>query len=342
MIYKLLSQLLKARSIDDFPAYTNNGNWVCCSHWSNGYTVGVLLLHHHLLGKALPSIHHYLALLATHFKSPKFQDIGYLFQSSSALHDELSASKGLSPTTKKAIDYLLECIDESGNMVVNWRPETCYGIDQFSNSLLLGWAALRTDSNGIFLKYSRLIKNSIDLFVHNRGTYEYVFNNYVNNHNSGKKNYTWLRGHAWAVMGICYAIFVFNSKSAPGGDLYNSLERLIKPLKNLLDQFGELPCVFSNQGEPIVSLIDTSATCCIAVSLQFLSNRKLLNSKTMFGTLQKLHPLIERNVSEGTLFNVSYPPKLINTPGETASWGCYFYLRYCIERNHEESRIDII
>ncbi|EOX4352612.1 TPA: glycoside hydrolase family 88 protein [Vibrio cholerae] len=227
-------------------------------------------------------------------------------------------------------------------MVVNWHPETCYGIDQFANSLLLGWAALRSDSNDVFLKYSRLIKNSIDLFVHSRGTYEYVFNRRVNNHNSGKKNHTWLRGHAWAVMGICYAIFVFNTKSEPTDDLYNCLEMLIKPIESLLDQFGDLPTVFSNEGESIVDLIDTSATCCIATSLLFLSNRKLLSSETMSGTLQRLHPLIERNVSEGTLLNVSYPPKLINASGETASWGCYFYLRYCIERNHEESRIDII
>ncbi|MFV0576661.1 MAG: glycoside hydrolase family 88 protein [Vibrio sp.] len=342
LITSLLSLLVKSESIEDFPAYTNNGNWICCSHWSNGYAVGTLLLSYHIQNKPLPSIQNYLAHLTTHFKSPKFQDIGYLFQSSSALYDELKSTKELSPITKEAIDYLLNCINESGNLVVNWRSETCYGIDQFSNSLLLGWAALRSGSNDIFRTYSRLIKNSIELFVHNRGTYEYVFDNYVINHNSGHKNHTWLRGHAWAVMGICYAIFIFSTQSESTDDLYHCLERLLKPIESLLDQFGDLPCVFSNDGTSIVDLIDTSATCCIATSLQFLSNRRLLSSKTMSDTLLRLYPIIERNVSKGTLFNVSYPPKIINTPGESSSWGCYFYLRYCIERKHEESRIDII
>jgi len=93
VITDLLNQLSEASSIDDFPAYTKDGSWVCCSHWSNGYAVGTLLISHHLQGKKLPSIRKYLDLLATHFKSPKFQDIGYLFQSSAVLYDELSANK---------------------------------------------------------------------------------------------------------------------------------------------------------------------------------------------------------------------------------------------------------
>jgi len=301
-----------------------------------------MLLNHYQQNNEIPSIQNYLDLLAVHYKTPKFQDIGYLFQSSSALHDELINTKGLSHKTQEAVDYLLNCIDDTGNMVVNWRPETCYGIDQFSNSLLIGWAALRLDSKDVFHKYSLLIKNSIDLFVHKKGTYEYALNNYVNNHNSGNKNHTWLRGHAWAVMGICYAIFVYNKKFVPMDDLYDCLEVLLKPLEGLLDQFGELPCVFSNEGEPVVELIDTSATCCIATSLQFLANRGLLRTEQMSSILRRLHPLIEQNVSDGTLLNVSYPSKLINAPGETAAWGIYFYIRYCIERNYEESRIDII
>lgn len=336
------------RDLERLPFYSSGGKWVAGKGWANGFAIGAYLLCCRLLGRQQPPgvISTWLDELAQHMSTPRFQDVGFIGMYSTVLACEL----GLVDKRRVApiADYLSGCAGEDGALHVEWKPGCRLSVDQFMNSMLLGWSALSVgrDDTTAWDRYLRVVRCAANELLQQGCAFEYREHSGVAlTVNAESNSWCWLRGQAWALVGLAYAGHTARKLGRDDPLLTEAALQLVEMLIDALTAFGRLPASFARDHSDACDLEDTSAQAAIACALLFLANRGVLSTpsttRLLNYTSARLHASL--GVNGQILTNVSYPKRLISGAGECSAWGDYFALRFLLESvSSEESRIDII
>ncbi|MBU4484731.1 glycoside hydrolase family 88 protein, partial [bacterium] len=327
-----------------FPVYTQNGKWVYNTGWSNGFFIGQLwLLYVFTKEERYKDIALKLTERLDHFlKQNRFQDVGFLFYYSCAIGYNATGLNELRKKALEASDYLLDClIEPQGYLYCNWKHDGDYvGVDQMMNLNLLLWAWENTK----LYKYSTAIKKVIEttlkyLVTDSGRSVEYAKINSnasfeVANKNSEHSDYTWVRGHVWAIYGLLSAAI---SLSDPKVLQYGK-----KLAKFLLQAYKAKPFIWriSNLGDD--NLLDTSAAAAAASIFTRTgkeSNNKedraqfFKDGKSLLNELVNSHITNENSEHDGLLIHASSPLRIVSNPGESLVWGDYFILEAIYNSN---------
>ncbi|MGJ0636168.1 hypothetical protein [Xenorhabdus bovienii] len=352
LIERDYSKVLRARNtLDNFPIYTKESVWQKGRHWSNGYVVGVNLLWAKLNKKTVPSlqIKSIVEELNINKKEKQFQDVGFISLYSECLAYELGINIDIT-SLKETVKYLEGCTLTDGSMIVSWKPLGYIGVDQFMNSMVLGWYALKFRDNHILNIYTKIIFNSVIKLIDGNTVYEYVDKHgNPQNNNSGSNEKTWLRGDAWAMVGISYAIYIFSRTKQYEiyTKLLSILNRLCKKQIELFSVYGYFPGSYPNDMNlNHNTLQDKSAEAAIGCALVFLKNKNILINDNVNFLLSLIGGNVEKSigVKEHILNGTSYPLRLIDKENQCATWGDYYGLRYIQEMIDGTSKggLDII
>lgn len=322
---KFFIEMLKfpSASYSLFPTYTNKGTWNYGKHWSNGFLSGYFANLYELTNDPKWMLHSNQTskmLLPLLQDESRFQDIGFIFYFSNI---------GRNPNSEsiiRAADYLLNCMEEDGYLYVNWKQGSNYiAVDQLANMSLFILAYELTNDNRYYTACEKIIKSSLIYLIKQDGfTYEYfnIITYCSANTNAPDESSIWARGHMWAVYGLSLAYSKLNI------DCYKVLEKLCSIA---LESYKKMPFCWCFGEENSFNLQDTSAA---AICLSAISYKDILAGSAV---INELHTLLIKhfmsldvvNASKkkcSVLNNVSTPLKIINTNGESAIWGEYFFL----------------